>query len=248
MAQLTVGTWRNPGVVATAKTLKPNIPFTQNSGNTPCSGAKPRTEIGEKNIQNSTARSTLTMRTILINWIAVMSSCAQANSPAASCTPLAAGFFKEHQPWLLQRLHARINNRADAEDLASETFLRVIVLPNLAKIDTPRAFLTTIAKRLIYNLWRRRDLEQAYLDALAHLPEAVAPSPEECALLLESLEAIARALETLPDKARRAFLMSQLDEMTYADIATHLGVSASMVRKYMVQAWQACAMASAEPA
>ncbi len=155
--------------------------------------------------------------------------------------PLATRLFIEHQPWLLQRLQGRLNNRADAEDLASETFLRVIVLPDLAAIDTPRAFLTTVAKRLLFNLWRRRDLEQAYLNAIAHLPESLAPSPEERALLIESLEEIAAALATLSDKARRAFLMSQLDGMTYAEIGERLGVSASMVRRYMVQGWEACA-------
>lgn len=162
--------------------------------------------------------------------------------------PLAAAFFAEHQPWLLGRLHQRLRNRADAEDLASETFVRVVAQPDLAAVGTPRAFVTAIAKRVLFDFWRRRDLERAYLDAIAHLPEALAPSPEERALLLESLEGIARALDGLPDKARRAFLMSQLDELTYAEIATRLGVSASMVRKYMVQGWQACAQAQAEPA
>lgn len=166
------------------------------------------------------------------------------DAPASSVVAdrlLAARLFTEHQPWLLQRLHGKLNNRADAEDLASETFLRVIVQPDLGAIETPRAFLTTVAKRLLFNLWRRRDLEQAYLNAIAHLPESLVPSPEERALLIESLEAIAAALDALSDKARRAFLMSQLDGMTYAEIGERLGVSASMVRRYMVQGWEACA-------
>lgn len=96
-----------------------------------------------------------------------------------------------------------------------------------------------MAKRLLINLGRRRELKQTCLDAIAALPAELAPSPEERALLLESLEAIARALGALPDKARRAFLMSQLDGLTYAEIAQRLGVSASMVRRYMAR-WKAC--------
>lgn len=159
--------------------------------------------------------------------------------------PLAERYFCEHQPWLLHRLFDRLRHRGDAEDLASETFLRVIVQPNLSEVETPRAFLTTIAKRVLFQFWRRRDLEQAYLQALAHLPETLAPSPEERALLLEALDAVARALDGLPAKARRAFLMSQLDAMTYAEIGQKLGVSASMVRQYMAQGWRACAQAMA---
>ena len=166
-----------------------------------------------------------------------------ATAAASPERPLAKAFFTDHHPWLLGRLHQRLSNRADAEDLASETFVRVVAQPDLSGVGTPRAFLTTIAKRVLFDFWRRRDLERAYLDAITHLPQAVAPSPEERALLLESLQGIARALDGLPDKAQRAFLMSQLDAMTYAEIGKQLGVSASMVRKYMVQGWQACARA-----
>lgn len=151
----------------------------------------------------------------------------------------AARLFVDHQPWLLQRLHARLRNRADAEDLSSETFLRVITQPGVL-VETPRAYLTTIAKRLLINLWRRRELEQAYLDAIAVLPEVMAPSPEERALLMQSLESIAQALEAQPSKARQAFLMSQLDGLGYAEIARELGVSGSTVRRYMAQCWEAC--------
>lgn len=156
--------------------------------------------------------------------------------PAATASQL----FAEHQPWLLQRLAHRLRNHADAEDLASETFLRVLTRPQADALQAPRAYLATVAKRLLINLWHRRELEQAYLDAISVLPQALSPSPEERALLIESLEAIARALDAQSDKARRAFLMSQLDGLTYAEIALQLGVSASMVRKYMAQCWEAC--------
>lgn len=160
---------------------------------------------------------------------------------------LSARLFTDHHHWLLGRLQNTLRNRDEAEDLASETFLRMISQPDLSRIRTPRAFLTTLAKRVLLQFWRRRDLEHAYLHALTHLPEAVAPSPEERALLLEALERIAGALDGLSEKARRAFLMSQLDAMTYAEIAERLGVSASMVSQYMAQGWRACAAVTSSP-
>lgn len=129
--------------------------------------------------------------------------------------------------------------------MASETFVEVIGNVRLEAIQEPRAFLTTVAKRVLYEFWRRRDLEQAYVAALAQLPQSHAPSAEERALLLESLEGIARALDSLSDKARHAFLLSQLDGLTYQQIADHIGVSHGMVRKYMAQGWRACAQACA---
>ena len=160
---------------------------------------------------------------------------------------LAASLFTGQQGWLLQRLLARLRNRAEAEDVTSETFLRVLHAGSLAAIREPRAYLTTVAKHILLQQWRRCDIEQAYLDTLALLPDAVQPSIEERAVLLESLARLARALDTLSPKARAAFLMSQLDGLSYAEIAGKLGVSASMVRQYMAQGLRCCLAAVDQP-
>jgi len=156
----------------------------------------------------------------------------------------AQALFSDHHPWLLGRLHDRLRNRAQAEDMASETFVQVIGSERLASIEQPRAFLTTVAKRVLYEFWRRRDLERAYCAVLEQLPESHVPSAEDRALLLESLERIAQALDGLSDKARHAFLLSQLDGLTYQQIAAQIGVSHGMVRKYMAQGWRACTLAT----
>lgn len=154
--------------------------------------------------------------------------------------------FAGHHGWLLQRLHARLRNHADAQDLAAETFVRVLAGPAPAGgIREPRAFLTTIAKHLLFSFWRRRDLEQAYLEALALQPEALAPSPEDRAVLLETLAHVANALDGLPLAAQRAFLLSQLDGLGYAEIAAQLGLSQSTVRRHMGEGFRRIALALA---
>jgi RNA polymerase sigma-70 factor (ECF subfamily) len=59
-------------------------------------------------------------------------------------------------------------------------------------------------------------------------------------MVLETLVAIDAMLDGLSTKARRAFLLSQLDGMTYAEIAAETGVSVSRVRQYMSQALTRC--------
>lgn len=148
--------------------------------------------------------------------------------------------FGDHHGWLFDRLRARLGCPSDAADMASETFAQVVALEDPHTIREPRALLTTIAKRLIYASWRRRDLERAYLEALALEPEQYAPSAEQQALAVEALIEIDRLLEGLSSKARAAFLYSQLDGMTYADIARELGVSAPRVHQYVVQGLRVC--------
>lgn len=154
--------------------------------------------------------------------------------------------FRSDYRWLAERLRYRLGCRYNAEDVASESFLQLSTLPALDSIRAPRAMLTTIANRVLYELSRRKTLETAYLLALACEPEKVHPSPEEQHILLESLIAIDKALDGLSSKARRAFLYSQIDGMTYTQIAEELGVSASMVRQYMAKALTQCYLVATE--
>ncbi len=54
--------------------------------------------------------------------------------------------------------------------------MRILSSDNLATIRDPRAFLRTLAKRVMVDLFRRNALEKAYLEMLATLPAALFPS------------------------------------------------------------------------
>ncbi|KIY42705.1 RNA polymerase sigma factor [Pseudomonas sp. 10-1B] len=155
--------------------------------------------------------------------------------------------FGEHHGWLLGRLRAHLGCSHDAADMAAETFVQVAAHPTPHSIREPRAFLTTIAKRLVYASWRRRDLERAYLEALAQEPAAMAPSAEERVMAMETLLAIDALLEGLSPKARAAFFCSQLDGMKYADIAAQLGVSTIRVRQYVAKGLKLCCKELLQP-
>ncbi|MEK0361677.1 sigma-70 family RNA polymerase sigma factor [Pseudomonas sp. CBC3] len=149
--------------------------------------------------------------------------------------------YVDHQGWLNGWLRRQLGCSQKAADLAQDTFVRVLTKDHgLEAIREPRAFLHTVARGLLINHWRRKQIEQAYLDALALQPEAFAPSPESHALVVETLLQVDAMLARLPEKVRRAFLLSQLQGMTYGAIAAELGVSERMIKKYMAQAMLHC--------
>lgn len=152
--------------------------------------------------------------------------------------------FRSDYRWLTEKLRFRIGCGFNAEDIASEAFTQMAALPDLLSVREPRAMLSTIANRLLYESWRRRDLERAYLAALASRPEAVHPSPEAQELVMESLMLIDKALDGLSAKAREAFFYSHLDGLTYVQISGKLNVSVSMVRKYIAKALINCYLAA----
>ncbi|MCD9030618.1 sigma-70 family RNA polymerase sigma factor [Luteimonas sp. Y-2-2-4F] len=148
--------------------------------------------------------------------------------------------YREHQPWLRNWLAGRLGCREVAADLAQDTFLRVFAGRELASVREPRAFLTTVARGLMANWCRRQSLERAYLEHLAAQPEAVAPSAEQRALVLEALQEIDAMLDGLPPQARQVFLLSQFDGLGYDAIARRLGISLSTVKRHMKRAFLGC--------
>ncbi len=151
--------------------------------------------------------------------------------------------YSNHHGWLLGWLRKKLGCSQRAADMAQDTFVRVLTSrADLYALDEPRAYLTTIAGRLIIDDARRRKVERIYLDTWGalHGETAAAPSSETLVEVVELLTEVSRLLESLPDKPRRAFLMSRLDGRPYRDIATELGVSVSMVKKYVAQALLHC--------
>ena len=144
--------------------------------------------------------------------------------------------YSSHHGWLQGWLRHKLGNAGEAADLAQDTFVSVLTSGTAPRIREARPFLATIARRLVAHRYRRQVLEDAYLAALACLPPAVAPAPEERLLALEALQEIDAALDGLPPPVRTAFLLAQLEGLSYAEIAERLNVSASSVKQYLARA------------
>ncbi|MBY4898932.1 sigma-70 family RNA polymerase sigma factor [Cupriavidus sp. AU9028] len=149
--------------------------------------------------------------------------------------------YSDHHLWLKGWLHRRLGSAEQACDLAHDTFVRLLSSERVpATLDEPRAYLTTVAQRLVSNHWRREKLERAYLEALAQAPSPLELSPEERAILLETLFELDCLLDGLPTPVRQAFLLSQLDGQSHAEVAAALDISIPTVKRYLVKALQRC--------
>lgn len=148
--------------------------------------------------------------------------------------------YSHHHSWLVSLLRRKLGNIDNADDLAQDTFTRILTARDTASIREPRAYLTTVATRLMAQYFRRLALERAYLDALAALPEETAPSPETRMLVVEALTAVSRVLDGLSPRVRDIFLLSQLDGLSYAEIGAQFDMSVNAVQKSMIRAFQHC--------
>ena len=156
--------------------------------------------------------------------------------PAAH--PLHA-LYSDHHGWLQSWLRRRLGCADDAADLAQDTFVRLLARPAALAPDAlrePRAYLTTVARGLLVDFWRRGELQRAYLADLAQQPELLHPSPEERLAAVQMLQAVDALLQGLTPKTRAAWLMCRLDGLTHAEIAEQLQVSVPRVRQYLATA------------
>jgi len=159
--------------------------------------------------------------------------------PLSSAHPVEL-LYQAHHSWLTGWLRRKLGCPDSAADLAQDTFIRVLTAREPPVIIEPRAFLTTLAKRVLFNHYRRQDLERAYLDTLAQIPEMVAPSEEEKAIILQTLMELDQLLDGLPRVVKRAFLLAQVDGLTYPQIAAELGISVATVKRHLNKAAMRC--------
>ena len=151
-------------------------------------------------------------------------------------------------PSLERYLARKLDNPADAAEVAQEAFLRIYRLQHPEQLDNARAFLFQVASNLAVDQLRRRSLHFRFLKIeRQELGEddyaerfASAPSPEHILSAREQLQRIYKAVDTLPEKCRQAFLLHRSSGMSYNDIARELGVSVSSVEKYILQALKHC--------
>lgn len=153
-----------------------------------------------------------------------------------------AVLYRQQHSWLQNWLRRRLNCSQSAADLAQDTFMRLLAKEPVPELHAPRTFLATVAQSVLSNHYRRQKLERAYLAALAAMPELTAPSLETQAILLETLIALDAALECLERPVREAFLWSQVDGLSHAEIAARLDISITTVKRYIVKAGAMCIM------
>ena len=123
-------------------------------------------------------------------------------------------------------------NRADAEDLVQDTFVKALRFSNRF---TPGTNLKAWLYTILHNTWRNRrrdasrepvDVDSALVDEAATQMDGPAePDTPERILLRETLDAdLQRALDALPEPFREAVWLRDVEEFSYAEIAEMLGI------------------------
>ena len=138
---------------------------------------------------------------------------------------------------LLRFLGSRVRSRVDIEDLAQETYLRLLRAPDLREVRNPEAYLIRVAGHVLAE-WRHNEPATAALDApmLDALIDARTP---EFHLEAEASQArLEQALAACSPAIRAALLLRLRDGCAYKDIAQTLGATERQVRRYLARGYE----------
>ena len=155
--------------------------------------------------------------------------------------------YRLHHGWMQQWLQRKLGNASDAAELAHDVFVRLLAAPRAFNDDEhARAYLGRMSRHMCVDFWRRRRIEQAYLEVLAAQPEHQVPSLEHQAIILETLGQLQAMLERMPKRVAETFLLVQLQGLTQRETAQRLGVSERSVNSYLAQAMYQCLLLEVE--
>ncbi len=146
---------------------------------------------------------------------------------------LVVELFARYQGEIYGYLCGMVRERAWAEDLAQETFLRALrARRRLAGVGNHRAWLYRVATNVALNALKRRN-RFAWLPWLSSDREASAPDVAEQVARQSALEA---ALATLPPGSRAPLLLYAQYGLSTAEVAEALGLSVAAARKRIYRA------------
>jgi RNA polymerase sigma factor (sigma-70 family) len=147
--------------------------------------------------------------------------------------------FNKYRGALLRHVGRFATSKEDAADLVQDTYMRVMDKISVSRFDAAaRAYLFQTATNLARDHYRRQKFRaHASLD---EAPEetllAHDPTPEQVLASNQITAALSAAIRDMPEDARAVFVLARSRNLTYDDIARHLGIGRRTVERRMASA------------
>jgi len=142
--------------------------------------------------------------------------------------------FDEHHNYIRNYLYYLSGDSGLSDDLVQDTFLKLWEVRAKVKRESALSLLFTIARHLYFKNHRRKAVHLKFFSNWEEPPKEV--SAEFMLEMKEFDSKLQRALSELPEKTRTAFLLSRIDDKSYAEIADSFGLSIKAIEKHISKA------------
>ena len=154
-----------------------------------------------------------------------------------------AELMQKHRNELLRFLSQKVSCSEAAMDIFQDTFIRYTGYTNKNKVENPKALIYKIAANLATDYLRnlsRRSKVLVERDECSEDVEDSQPSVEQSVISDQQLDHLIDALAELAPKCRAVFVMLKLKQYSYAQVEKELGISQTMILKYLNRALTHC--------
>ncbi|MCK4999757.1 MAG: RNA polymerase sigma factor [Anaerohalosphaera sp.] len=158
-----------------------------------------------------------------------------ANLASGNNSALATLADRYHKK-IITLAYRMLNNRASAEDIAQETFLRVLRSAKSYKPDAKfSTWLYRIAVNLCIDAQRKASSRNISLDAAQ--PQLAANQPPSALQQAETTQIVQNAIQNLPQRQKTAIILHRYDNLTHAQISEVTGWTKSATESLLVRAY-----------
>jgi RNA polymerase sigma-70 factor (sigma-E family) len=137
-----------------------------------------------------------------------------------------AALHQEHYPSLVRLACLLLDERGAGEEVVQEAFVRVH--GSWPRVHEPLTYLRATVLNLARSRMRRRLVARRRVAPV----DGPSPSPEEHAVLLSDQQDVIDAVRALPRRQRECIVLRYYLDLSEADIASTLGISAGSVKSH----------------
>ena len=146
--------------------------------------------------------------------------------------------YRAESPRLTRYLRKQLRSGQDALDLVHEAFLRLAAASSGVIVQNPGAYLQRVARNLVIDRGRGPDARLAVMHIpIETEPDIPIPATQEQDIEIGDIMRQYRlALAELPARTREIFVLHRVDELTYKEIATRIGIAIPTVQYHIARA------------
>ncbi len=152
------------------------------------------------------------------------------NSPCLCDEPVFSRFFSGHVRALRSYLYFKYGNEQQANDVAQDAFIKVWENCKNIPHEKAKSFLYTVANNATLNIIAHQKvvLNYAKTGGASHITNI---NPEHIVEENQFRDKLEKAISSLTEAQRTAFLLNRIEGKKYHEIAEMLGISVKAVEK-----------------
>ncbi|GLQ93092.1 DNA-directed RNA polymerase sigma-70 factor [Dyella acidisoli] len=147
-------------------------------------------------------------------------------------------FIRSQFHHLVQFLRSRTASEQDAEDAAQESLTKLLRYRDTEPASAWKQLLYRIALNTAHDQYRNAVIRHSFDHVAIEELDIVAPehSPEQGAIFDQEVMRISIAIESLPPKCQRVYILKRVYGLSRVEIAERCGISVKMVEKHLATA------------